>query len=83
MAKPVVRPTSIGDAAQPPESHMRVRAPAERPIDALYARFERGEITMDEAFEAMKALSLETAKAELSTEDYEALEESIQGMVRP
>ena len=72
----------VADEA-PPQSQMRVRAPKDPKIEALYLRFKSGEITIDEAVAEMKKLSLANANSELSEDEYADLEKFFRDMPLP
>ena len=56
-------------------------ASVDEQLAALWQRYEAKEITLDEATEEMKRLSLSEARKNLGDADYEALSEYMQTML--
>jgi hypothetical protein len=85
--RPSDRPPASADLA--PQSQVRIRHVPERTaplpnvdeqLEALWQRYEADEITLDEATEAMKQISLGAVKRDLTTADYEFLAEYMKTM---
>ena len=55
-------------------------ASVDEQLDALWQRYQAKEITLDEATEEMKRISLGEARKNLGDADYEALAEYMQTM---
>lgn len=89
MAKqpPTSRRAPVGPAPAdaPPQSHLRIRPPAERrdPVDELADRVDAGELSIEAAIEQMRAMSLDTARSELPAGAVDVLEQVLRDMPLP
>jgi hypothetical protein len=76
-------PSAEGASPGAPQSHVRIRPPSNPIIDALWARYEAGEITIDQAVEEMKAATLNVVKNRLADVEYDDLEEFMRTLQVP
>lgn len=86
-----LRPSSHPPASEDlaPQSQMRIKQVPERTaaaptvdeqLEALWHRYEADEITLDEATDAMKQISLGAVKRDLASADYDYLAEYMKTM---
>ena len=86
--RPSSRPPARTDLA--PHSHLRIKQVPERApvtpasvdeqLEALWKCYEAKEITLDDATEEMKKISLAAARENLGDADYDVLAEYMQSM---